>query len=175
MDEDDYTIDEDGKLIIDPDYIATLEDGTHIIRLTIGEDTYEAELVVDGGVPLSMGVFDKVGGAWSLFDLIMTILAVVFAVAYTVIRPKKRDEEEDEEGDETEESKHKKRLVTSGVLALLAVFNIILFLVTQDLSQPMIIFDIYSIIFALVVITQIVIMFFIRKKNNDDEAQEQSA
>ncbi len=175
LSEEDYFIDENGNLVLTPEFIKTLEDGEHIIRISIGDEEYEAVMVIENGVPLAMGVFERVGGAWSLFDLIMTILAAIFALGYTIIRPRNGNEEDEDEvaSEEEEEKKHKKRIVTSGVLALLAVFNIILFILTQDLTQPMIIFDIYSIIFAIVVIAQVLIMYFIRKKNDEEDEDEE--
>ncbi len=168
--EDDYTIDEGGNLVISPEYIATLSNGEHTIRVETGGEVYETTLVVDDGVPLSMGEFHIIEGSWSLFDLIMTIAAVVLAIGYAVVRARRReDEDEMEDSEEEEEQKRKRRILTSVTLALLGIFNIILFLLTQDMKQPMSIFDIYSVVFAIVVIVQVVIMFFIRKKSSDDE------
>ncbi len=180
LDENDYTIGEDGTLTINPDFIATLPDGEHVITVTAVEgDVYESVIIVENGVPMSATPFELVdgvgrGGAWSLFDLIMTVVACVLAIIYLIVRPRKNRDDDNEyanKNTEEEETKHKKRLITSLVLLVLAVFSVILLFITQDFTQPMIVFDMWSIVFALVALVQVLIMFFIRKKNEDEDEQ----
>ncbi len=169
----DFEIDENNNLIINPDVTRDFEDGRYLLRVEVDGIAYETELIVENGIPLSAGEFLEIGGAWSLFDLIMTILAVCLALLYTFVRPKKNDEEVSEEATaEEEEVKHKKRLITNAVLLVLGVFNIILLLLTQDFTQPMTIFDEYSILFAIVVIVQVAIMYFFRKRVKNEENGE---
>ncbi len=50
----------------------------------------------------------------------------------------------------------------------MAVFSIILLFITQDFTQPMIVFDIWSIVFAVVTLIQVFVMFFFRKKDEEE-------
>ncbi len=125
-----------------------------------GEGTTEIE---DEEAPLASG------RAWSLFDLIMTGVAIVLALGYLVVRPRKEEYQTQEE----EESKNKKRLFTSLGLAIMAVFSVVLLLLTQDFTQPMIVFDIYSVVFAVVALVQAGVMFFVRKKDDEDNKTAQ--
>ncbi len=169
--ENDYNIDENGNLTINPDYIATLPDGEHEIVITLNGEEYTSVVIVDGGIATSASAFQKTGGGWSLFDLLMTVVAIVLALLYMVMRPRKDDEEDERyrEESEKEEEKRKKRVFTSIMLLAFAIFSVILLFITQDFTQPMIIFDIWSIIFAVVAVIQVVIMFIIRKKNEESE------
>ncbi len=176
LSENDYSIGEDGTITISPDYIATLPDGKHVIRVTSTEgDVYESTIIVEDGVPLSATPFEYIGGAaWSLFDLIMTVVACILAISYFIIRPKKNEDEDDEyenRNTEKEKAKHKTRLITNLILFAFAIFSVILLFITQDFTQPMIVFDRWSVIFALVALIQAFIMFFIRKKTDDEEEQ----
>ncbi len=170
LSEDDYYFDENGDLVISPDFIATLPDGRHVVRITtVDGENFEAVIIVEDGVPTSMSPFEPAYG-WSLFDMIMTVVAVVIALIYLIVRPRKNDSEHYEA---ESEQKHKNRIITSIVLFVFALFSIILLIVTQDFTQPMMIFDLWSIVFAIVALVQMVIIFFVRKKNDDGENSNQ--
>ncbi len=160
------TIDEGDDTIIPDDITPTTDlpetDETDIPDETApqgsGDDIIDDVIIEDEELPLARG------GAWSLFDLIMTIVAVVLAVAYLVVRPRKDEYQNYEE----DESKNKMRLFTGIGLSIMAVFSIVLLLITQDFTQPMIVFDIWSVVFAVVSLAQAFIMFFVRKKSNEE-------
>ncbi len=168
--ENDYTIGENGEIILSPDFIATLPNGEHIIGVEFDGEYYESTIIVEEGAALSATPFRAIGGAWSLFDLIMTVVAILLAIIYLAVRPK-NNENQNEYAYNNDEEKHKKRIVTSLALFLFAMFSVVLLLLTQDFTKPMIIFDIWSIIFALVALIQVVVMFFVRKKNDEEDRQ----
>ncbi len=181
--ENDYSIGDDGTITINPDFIATLPDGEHVISvIDVYGDIYESVIIVEGGVPLSSTPFVYVGNhgaAWSLFDLMSTIF-VAFTVIYISFlkNRKKTDKKEenwdqfDQEYNEIEDTRFAKlRKRKAIVLAVEAIMAIILLLITQDFTQPMIIFDQYSIVFALSVILSIVIVIIANKEPINDEEE----
>ncbi len=172
LDDNQYSIDNDNNISISPEYIATLPDGEYTVTIAYEDATYEAVMLVDGGVPLSMTSFTEVAGSWSLFDLIMTVITGLIALGYLVIRPKK-EEEESQENEEDPEEKRKRRIFTTGLLFLITIADIIFLLITQDFSQPMTIFDKYSVIFTVVVVIQIIVAFLMKKKISEDNEKIQ--
>lgn len=128
----DFTEPEASDATVSPEeiqFMAALEDAG-IPTLGIGP----------GGVPL----FGPKGFEnWSLFDLIMTLAALIFAFAMIAIAVRK----------DRKESK-KRSVVLTGILA---VIGVIIFLVTQDVSQHMVLFDGWSIVFAVLFIAEIIV------------------
>jgi len=67
-----------------------------------------------------------------------------------------------------------KRKRIARILSLIpGIGSIILFVLTQDLTQPMVIFDWWSIVFAIAAIINIVLAVVTRKKSDDDDEEEQ--
>ncbi|MDL2324650.1 InlB B-repeat-containing protein [Ruminococcaceae bacterium OttesenSCG-928-A16] len=119
------------------------------------------------------------GASWSLFNLIVTILSVLFALVLlirTLGGKKQQDEELDENGEATTSRKHPFRI--SGLLSMLAApVLVILFLILENMRNPMIFFNIYSWLFGIVwlvhFILAIVFLRSYRKEKPEDEEQEQ--
>ncbi|MDR1089319.1 MAG: InlB B-repeat-containing protein [Coriobacteriales bacterium] len=130
--------------------------------------------------------------AWSLFDLFATIvcaLALIVAAVRSLLRRRKDEEDEQaaatttrnavqaasaQAGSEKNDGEGVSRLRPYMLLgALLAVvFAVILFILTQDLSNPPVIFDLYSIVFALVMLFSIVAACTVVHRE-DDKADEE--
>ncbi len=196
--EEDFTVDESGKLSISPEFIATLPDGEYTVVVEFESGTIEeTTFIVEGGVPLGnmdLGVEPEPTGAgsgWSLFDLCMTLLTILAAFIFIIKRKKKDEEdEEDEENadriaemknneedkeDENKEGKFKRRFAKLLSIVLSVIITIFLF-ITQDFTAPMVIFDRFSLWFALITAIQILQIYVLgRKKENDDEEDDQDS
>ena len=143
----------------------------------------------DTGTPLVEAIDDDAnalagpGGAWSLFDLIATILTALLSLVMVVraIGRNRKEGDDDEQrriayanGQEPEEDQVIKRKRIARILSLIpGIGSIILFVLTQDLTQPMVIFDWWSIVFAIAAIINIVLAVVTRKKSDDDDEEEQ--
>ena len=151
------------------------------------DDTPLVEEIDDEGNPLSGNV-----GSWSLFDLICTILTALLAIIMLigVFGRKRQDDEEDEEqqqqqsayvayyqgeGEQEDEQgetvKRRRALRIASIIP--AIVAIVLFILTQDLTQPMVIFDWWSIAFAIITIVNIILIIASHKKKTDDDDDEQ--
>ncbi len=163
---------ENGIVSISPEAFTDLDDGDNTIAVHYDDGVVESVVITDNGVPQSAYIPD---GAWSLFDLIMTIVAMLLMIIYFVARAKKGKEDDaktdDDYTEEESETRCKKRVVTKAILFVLAVFSVILLFITQDFTLPMTIFDIYSIVFAIIVIVQFILMIMMRKKEVKNEPQ----
>ncbi len=180
---DDATMDENGVITVSPEVFKELPDGEYVIEVEFDRIKYTTTAIVQNGTPLSMGEFKRLG-AWSLFDLLSTIFVTltVFYVAFIKKRKNKKDKDEEDEAiwneyiekyEEVEDEKFAKlRKGKTISLAIEAVMAIILLFTTQDFTQPMIIFDIYSIAFALSVILSIVIVKLVNKRKDENEDEE---
>ncbi len=174
IDEDDYTI-EDDKLIIKPSVYEDLEDGKYIIRFEYGNEVFEDELIIDNGTP-EVASFS----AWSLFDLAMTVLTVLMMIVFFVITRKKEnidindkiDQEKLEKIIEDDEKQIRERKIVFRILSILIVIiTVILLCITQDFTLPMIIFDEWSLYFAILAMMDILlfIVFYIYIKKTSEE------
>lgn len=95
---------------------------------------------------------------WSLFDLIMTIATVICFIALLIsyFFDKKKT---DDNGDVL-----KKRFLIRLLGILFAIANVLFFLLTQNIYTPIVIFDEWSVWFAVILIGQLITMYLIRKR-----------
>ena len=103
---------------------------------------------------------------------------------------RKRDEEEDEndpnganvgyralepsngEVDDPETAEYKRRRAGRVASLVPGIGSIILLFLTQDFTQPMVIFDQWSILFAILAIVNIVLAIATRTKKDDEDDEE---
>ncbi len=151
LNEGDYTVDDDGVIRLSGEYLKGLPDGSHVIRVEYGDDVFESGIIMENGIPLSAGSFFRVElGHWSIFNLICTLITIVFACAYFIPQSKPA------QGSNSGEKSHKSLWVVTALFSLSAVSILLLFL-TQNFSLPMGILDGFSIVFAILVLAQLLI------------------
>ncbi len=136
--------------------------------------TPQTQTIADDGNALGEGQ-----GSWSLFDLIATIVTTILAAIMLIFAfgRNRKDGEEDEQTGEQEPDEIYKRKRLGRVLSVIpAVGAIVLFVLTQDLTQPMAIFDNWSLVFGIIGIINIVLAIATRKttKNDGDDEQQQT-
>ncbi len=149
--EQDYSVDEEGTIKLASEFVQELPDGEHVIRLEYGDEIFETIIIVDNGVPLSAGDFLLVEeDFWSVFNVICTLVAVVFACIYAARRKIKGDE------------KQNLRWVKY-ILCVLAALCIAALILTQNFTLKATFFDGYSVMFALLVIAQTIIYLIWRR------------
>ncbi len=149
-------------------------------------------------VPL-MGI---TGGSWSLFDLfctVMMVLTTLVGALWTIVRRRRKKEDDNENVSDNgevqgtmayqyEENEDKKirerddeervRTIKPLLLILSALFSvvlIVLFVITQDITLPIVIFDLWSIVFGIGLIAGALItrLAFGKKKAKEDEEDEE--
>lgn len=138
------------------------------------------------GVPLAA---PQGFAAWALANLIFAIVGAVMAIVFTVIRSmRKNDEEQDEEerkqqeqrGQEDEQEKLRRRRGIGWIIGtvVLAVAGAVLFALTQDISLPMVWFDVWTIVHVILFVALLVLgNVAIRRKKikPEEDDQQQSA
>lgn len=151
-----------------------------------------ATTIADDGNPLSGAL-----GSWSLFDLICTILTALICLLLLIFglgRTKKNEEDDEptrsqsgayayaggaqqagQPEDQDEQTKIKRRRVLRVLSLIPAIAAIILLLITQDFTQPMAIFDKWSIVFLIIVIIQVILAIASHRKKDEDEDDDEQA
>ena len=128
----------------------------------------------DAETPLASGE-----GGWALLNLILTVLTVLGSIIIIALGAKKKEDEEEnnraeaENDEDKENAKRKLIMKISGIL--IAIGAVILFIVTEDMTQPMVFVDKWTIITAVVTLVQTVVAVFTKKDNEDDEKEEAKA
>jgi hypothetical protein len=137
------------------------------------EDPEPPEDIPEPETPLARGQFSS----WSLFDLIMTILTSIVGLVMGISYFRKKKEDEDEEGAvkaaaenaEDEDENKSKKSKFFGLIPMIA--SIVIFIITQDLTAPMTIFDKWSILFALLCIGNGALAYFTRNEKEEEEEE----
>jgi len=118
--------------------------------------------------------------AWALMNLILTLVAVliVAALLLTALKNRKKENEYEEydEDPDHEMQKAKKHMGLRLLSVVAAVIAVLLFIFTQDMSQPMIFIDPLTIWHLAIVAVTVLLAWFSRKKyEEDDEDLEKQA
>lgn len=109
-------------------------------------------------------------GSWALLNLIMTIITgIISAVLLVGIFGKKEDENED--GEEVEIKRHRLARLMSLIPAIGAV---IIFIITEDMSNPMALVDGWTILMAVILLIQVVVAMIAKKSKGENEDDEMS-
>ena len=138
--------------------------------------TADTELIAEQEVPMAAvpaTITDSqsplaANGSWALLNLIMTIITgIISAVLLVGIFGK--NEEENEEGEEVEiERKRLARLMS----LIPAIGAAIIFIITEDMSNPMVLVDGWTILMAVILLIQAVVAFIAKKFKEDSDDEE---
>ncbi|MDR1778181.1 MAG: InlB B-repeat-containing protein [Clostridiales Family XIII bacterium] len=104
---------------------------------------------------------------WALVNLILTALGVLAGLVMLVAYLVKRKEEEDEDN----ESEKHRRLPPRLVILLAAVIAVMLFLLTEDMTKPMVYIDVWTVVHAVIAVVQVVLMTFSTGKKKAEQNQ----
>ena len=165
-------------------------------EVSIGESGIPAVSSIDEN---ENSLASGVEGSWSLFDVIATVITALIALILGIGlfgRKRKDDDDDDdddpdnpdgseaaayatadeaaeEEDEEEDEGRVVKRRRALRILALIiGVAVIILLFLTQDFTQPMVLFDWWSIVFAIALVVQVIVAILARKKREDEDDDE---
>lgn len=107
-------------------------------------------------------------GSWALLNLIMTIITgIISAVLLVGIFGK--NEEENEEGEEVEINRKRLARLMSLIPAIGAA---IIFILTEDMSNPMVLVDGWTILMAVILLIQAVVAMIAKKSKDENEDDE---
>ncbi len=137
------------------------------------EDQGKTETINDGATPLAMVEDSETPmagfGAWALVNLILTIVTILGSLAMMIGNLRRRKENEDEE---TLETKKRRRIMRS-LTIVPAIAALIAFIITEDMSLPMVLTDKWTILMAVIAIAQAALMLFARDKKEEERYEEE--
>ncbi len=122
--------------------------------------------VVKNQIPLSLP--KKEVGSWALLNLIATICSIILAILSFILfffnRKKTKEDKENEEY-----IIKKKRFLRRIVEIVISLAMIIIFILTEDTSLPMVWTDKYTILMLLLLLIHIVVIIIFRRKEKEDK------
>ena len=142
--------------------------------LANGED------IADNATPLAgLGT-----GAWALINLILTIvttlLSILLLIGYIGKKKKALEDEDgnvvlDENGKEVMEYEKNKKGLWRLISIIPALIAIIVFILTEDMTLPMIFVDKWTILHVVIALVQVVVMVLCKKKKDENDEDENAA
>ena len=126
--------------------------------------------------------YGREGGAWALLNLIMTIITMILAIFELFAKKEKEeDPDEDEETIRYDEDgnvipdTYKRKGWYKAVLAVAAILQIVLFILTENMRLPMIIWDKWTLLNIIITVITAVLYAFARKWRKQDEEDDDTA
>ena len=123
--------------------------------------------------------------SWALYNLIAAIISVITALAMVLSFFRKREENEEEENadfneaqiemieNEEEEEKENDKRKKSKFLGLIpALLSVIIFIFTEDMRNPMVLKDRYTLLMVIIALATILLAFLSRNKKEEKEEEE---
>ena len=107
-------------------------------------------------------------GAWALLNLILTIISCIIAIV--LIFAKKKSENKEYTDEEKKDIRGIKRFKIYSIL--IGIISIIVFILTEDMTLPMILIDKWTILMAIFTIVEIINIFIIRHKSKEEDEDE---
>ena len=168
-----------GPVVTPGDGDGTPGDGTAVVPDQPVPEVEPEVDIVDPETPLA-------GGAWALVNLICAILTALGAIVALFRKKEEDDEEEDEEGnakpktdeeeDEEDDNRGKKMLAAKIAGAIAGVAGPVAFILTEDITLPMIMIDKWTLLMVIILAAQIVAAILNKKASKlDDEEEEEEA
>lgn len=117
------------------------------------------EEIIEGGVPAAEPIIKS----WALLNLISTILSVIIALLMLITFLKK-EKHYDEDGEEEYKRLYAK---LSGILP--AILSVILFIMTEDMRNPMVFIDKWTLPMLIILLISIVLSYITKRKDEDKD------
>ena len=134
------------------------------------------EDIADEGTP-------EAGGrrtAWALVNLIASLLGILAAIVLLVSKHRKEVDSEDEErqmridrGEEDPQQVSRSRIYKV-ISVITAIVSVIVFVLTEDMRQPMILVDRWTLLMVIFLLINVVTLFLGRKWHEEDEEEGQN-
>ena len=123
----------------------------------------KVETIKNNPIPLQKSL-----GSWALLNLIATICSIILAIlSFVLFFFKRKKTEEDKENEEY--TIKKKRFLRRIVEIIISLAMIIIFILTEDTSLPMVWIDKYTILMLLLLLIHIVVIIIFRRKEKEDK------
>ena len=123
--------------------------------------------------------------SWALYNLIAAIISVITALAMVLSFFRKKEENEEKENadfneaqiemienEEEEEEENDKRKKSKFLGLIPALLSVIIFIFTEDMRNPMVLKDRYTLLMVIIALATILLAFLSRNKKEEKEEEE---
>ena len=109
-------------------------------------------------------------GSWALINLIATILSCVIAIILAFVKKKTDDEKEEYTDEEKKDIRGLRRFKIYSILV--GIISIIAFILTEDMTLPMVLIDKWTILMLILLLVNIINIFIMRKKSKQEDEDD---
>lgn len=107
--------------------------------------------------------------SWALINLICVIITCIMSIIMLFVRHKDKDDNAEDDNDEY----NKPKTINKFVGIIIGLISVLIFILTEDMSLPMIMVDKWTIYMAIILIINTINAWFIlRNKDEDEETAE---
>ena len=139
-------------------------------EIAVVEEKIEEITIEEASVPTAEAETNLL--SWALVNLICVIMTILTALAMLIsfIFKKNEENENEEEKAENEEEKQEYRRNKAKVLGIIpAVASVIIFILTEDMRNPMVLTDRYTILMIVIVIVNLILAILSENKKEREE------
>ncbi len=115
------------------------------------------------------------GSSWALINLITALITTVISIYLVMMYFKSKKEEDskmyDSNGNQINEATHRNKLGIRVLSVLIAVIAIFTFILTENMTQPMVLVDEWTILMVVYLLVQIVVAYFSKKSVKYNEVK----
>lgn len=135
------------------------------------QDNTETEVVKDKVTPKAKGVT----GSWALFNLIATIVTILIAILLVFAKHHKEENEKGNKNYEEEPitAQYVRRRWTKVVAIAIAIISIVAFVLTENMTLPMILVDKWTVAMLVILLVQTIILVIGRRWKDDNKDQNE--
>ncbi len=143
-------------------------------EIAVVEEKIEEITIEEASVPTAEAETNLL--SWALVNLICVIITILTALAMLIsfIFKKNEENENEEEKAENEEEQQEYRRNKAKVLGIIpAVASVIIFILTEDMRNPMVLTDRYTILMIVIVILNLILAILSGNKKEREEEEEE--
>lgn len=133
--------------------------------LTAVAEEVETTMIAEAGIPMAGGTEES--SFWALLNLIMAIFTGIISAVLMVGYFGREESEEDDE-----EEKNSRKSFARFMSLIPAAGALILFILTENMANPMVLTDRWTILMAAILLIQAVAAFIVKKSEDNDEDDE---
>ena len=139
----------------------------------------KVEITASPSAEADQPAFGNDGNSWALFNLILTGLSLIFAIVLILAKVKKEEDPDDddpeiqydENGNVIPETYQRKKGYKV-LLAVIAILQIILFIFTENITNPMILVDGWTLLNVIITTVTVILFVIARKWNKEDDKDD---
>ena len=139
----------------------------------------KVEITASPSAEADQPAFGNDGNNWALFNLILTGLSLIFAIVLILAKVKKEEDPDDddpeiqydENGNVIPETYQRKKGYKV-LLAVIAILQIILFIFTENITNPMILVDGWTLLNVIITTVTEILFVIARKWNKEDDKDD---